>query len=520
MLEIPRVTIPGRNGARGEGAALGLLLAAFLLLYVSSSFGLVSSNDGSHFAATRALAEQGTLQVDRELAFALNDTSIHDGRRYSSKPPGTALLALPFYGLSLLFPDSLAADADPREETWYAVLARLALRLGHPISLGALRAAYTETRAAQAAVTLLAAFAGVLALWATYRSARGLGASPWASGATLVALGMGTLIWRYSTALFAHVLGAALLAVQLEWLLSGQALRTRRGAFGWGLLLGGSVVVEYQAVLALPPLLLGWGFEARKAAPLRDTMGRLAFVALGLGIPAAGLAWYQHECFGSAFRSASAATEQVEFWYTRSLGTMFGGSFLDGARTMLFSSEAGGLFRVSPVLLLAVGGWLCWPRERRPMLAVAVGVVVLHCAVMFKVVAPDGGGTADHRYLVRILPVLMLPLALALDRGAWLARSLPRGRTTALALGGMVALGLTVTSVLRSYAAVAGFLKHRILLPDTANLRGGGLPALAGQAAAAFPSWNHAPLLLLALTLFAVAVGVVAWSARGRGFGE
>jgi hypothetical protein len=371
--------------------ALGVLLALLLVLYVASSFGLVSSNDGSHFAVTRALAERGTFSVDRELAFALNDTSLHDGRRYSSKPPGTAILALPLYGLSKPLSAALRVEPDPREDAWYAVLSRLALKLQYPISYASLEAAYLDTRPAQDAVTLLAAFAGVLALWATYRAARQLGASACASGATLLALGTGTLLWRDSTAVFAHVLGAALLAVQLQWLLSGRALRSRGGGYAWGLLLGASVAVEYQAALALPPLLLGWLAGLRRAGAGREALSRLGFVAAGLVIPIAGLAWYQYECFGSALATSASATEHLQFWYTRSIETMFSGSLLTGAGTMLFSSDAHGLFRVSPVMVLALAGWLCWPRAERRLLGVALGIVVLHCAVMFKVVAPKAG---------------------------------------------------------------------------------------------------------------------------------
>ena len=93
----PVSLLDSQTGVARERLWLTIALALLLVLYLSSSYGVVGSNDGSHFAACRALVERGTFQIADGVLFAIEDVAVHDGRRYSNKPPGTALLAVPLY---------------------------------------------------------------------------------------------------------------------------------------------------------------------------------------------------------------------------------------------------------------------------------------------------------------------------------------------------------------------------------------------------------------------------------------
>ena len=73
----------------------------FLLLssaYYGSHYPIAASNEGSHFALTRALAEEHTCVIDTFFDYTAGvDFSYRDGRFYSDRPPGTAFLAVPFH---------------------------------------------------------------------------------------------------------------------------------------------------------------------------------------------------------------------------------------------------------------------------------------------------------------------------------------------------------------------------------------------------------------------------------------
>src|SRR5262245_46496574 len=85
--------------ARRRDLALGLALFALsAATSVLLSDGVVCCNDGSHYALVRALADDHTVIIDRQVAYTdYNDVSQKDGHYYSDRPPGTAFAALPFY---------------------------------------------------------------------------------------------------------------------------------------------------------------------------------------------------------------------------------------------------------------------------------------------------------------------------------------------------------------------------------------------------------------------------------------
>jgi hypothetical protein len=71
---------PKKSGSTQlERWLLGATLACIYAVYVHSSFGVVSTNDGAHFATARALVEHGSFRIDDGVAFALNDVASHEG---------------------------------------------------------------------------------------------------------------------------------------------------------------------------------------------------------------------------------------------------------------------------------------------------------------------------------------------------------------------------------------------------------------------------------------------------------
>ncbi len=153
---------------RRRDLSLALLLATVSLsTSVLLDVGLVCSNDGAHFALVRALAEDHSPVIDRFLSYTRHvDLSERDGHFYSDRPPGTALLALPFYGVAK------AMGASPEHQ--------------------------------EAITVLLAAVLGAVAVALTFLVGRRLGLSraPAALGALTLALC--TPHRTYSSALWSH----------------------------------------------------------------------------------------------------------------------------------------------------------------------------------------------------------------------------------------------------------------------------------------------------------------------------
>ena len=83
------------SGQRVRAGVLLLLLALLFTMYASSFPGMRNSNEGSHYALVRAMA-QGRLAIDGfEQYTRFVDYSKRDAHYYSDKPPAVSALALP-----------------------------------------------------------------------------------------------------------------------------------------------------------------------------------------------------------------------------------------------------------------------------------------------------------------------------------------------------------------------------------------------------------------------------------------
>lgn len=80
------------------------LLAVNFIYFLSSTYPVMTSNDGSHLALVSALVEEGTIKINNYVNYTfLTDYNLKDGDYYSDRPPGTAFLSVPFYALGKIF---------------------------------------------------------------------------------------------------------------------------------------------------------------------------------------------------------------------------------------------------------------------------------------------------------------------------------------------------------------------------------------------------------------------------------
>jgi hypothetical protein len=296
-----------------------------------------------------------------------------------------------------------------------------AQKYGYQGSFEEFRAIYRRDWPRQNSVNLSPALAGVACCALIYALARQLGAGFGAAMLAMLMSALGTLQWRYSTAPFAHVYSAAILLGQVYWLATGGAWRSTVGAFGWGALVGYSGLVEYQALLTAPLVGMYWLWHAVRELDSRVWRIRLAAVGVGGMIPLVYLAAYQYACFGDPLQTT--VTRSVHFDYAASTSAMLTGSPAVALRSLLWGQLSGvprdyigqGLLTTSPILFVAIVGWLFCPKGSR-LLAVAVALIVVsHTALIAQVRAPMGGATYDARYLLRIVPLAMVGFALFLS---------------------------------------------------------------------------------------------------------
>ncbi|MDL2717131.1 MAG: hypothetical protein PT977_05205 [Acidobacteriota bacterium] len=358
-----------------ERAVLGLyVLLALLAVPVFPHF--LSPNEFTRWAFVASLVEDGTPEISRVLPLlgpSFEDVSGKDGRVYSNKAPGAALVSLPGYFLARTFAGPPSA-ASMRPVLW-------AMRL-----FGA---------------TLPAALLALL----VYRSGVLFGAPPARALLAMFALLFATPLFAYGLLLFSHALVAACLfgawvALFLPRDSTSHAFRRDVAA---GALLGLAVLAEYPAAVPGAVLFLCVAVPAPRRA--------LAMVAGGAPF-AAALFVYDFLCFGGVFELSSAHERAAGFRSLASAGVFGIGVPSPEVFLRLLADPSKGLLVFSPFLLL-------WPAAFRALRASLAGparlALVLAPLSLLLLYAgyPNwhGGFTVGPRYLVAVLPFLVFPFA-------------------------------------------------------------------------------------------------------------
>ncbi|MBI1383240.1 MAG: hypothetical protein GC161_19435 [Planctomycetaceae bacterium] len=412
-------------------AALGFLFAALL------SNGLRSSNDGSSFALTKALAETGSARIDPYAAYTGRvDFAMVEGRFYSERPPWLSFAAVPGFWIAAALAD--AVDAPRLGDEYETAHGIEGARATFPIDDAAIRGALGIVHASYGALLAVA-----------YLLCRRLGAGAAAALYAAVVLGLATLFHKYGASFFTQmpaataVTGAALVALN--------APRRLRRSAGLGLLLGFLPGLDYGAAIPAA-VLVGVMFLA--AGPKNRAWWRSVGALVVGAVPGALLfGLYNWTHFGGPFSIPYGANAGFE--WARSFGSMFSGEPTEALWGFFFDLSRQGLVAATPVL--AVGALGIVPMVRRaPAASAAFALAVLVLTVlMAHHRAWWGGGTNDPRYLMPVLPLLVVPLALAIDR------------CVAARAPGAVRSGLWIALVLvAAWSAVAQHFVARAFLLD------------------------------------------------------
>lgn len=411
------------KASRRVGLIVGLIMAMYvaIALTVFPVFPhFVSPNEFSRWLLGASLVEHHTVEVTALAPMfgpRFEDLSERDGRLYSNKAPGAALVGLPGYAAVRLFTG--------------------------PPAPGNLRLSLTAMRLV-ASTLPLAGLVGMMILLARRQEEARTGAS-----FGVFALLFATPLFSYGLIFFAHALSAA--AVFAGWALlfgwgsgsrvaDSQTAESNPGTRGIrdgkaffevaaGAAVGLAIISEYPlAVVALVCIVvLLW--EKRFAGLLRFLAG-MAPLALILAI-------YNTMAFGGPLRLSSAYERLAEFRALADTG-LFGVGIPSplAATEMLFGPQKG-LFLFSPILLLGIRAL---PAAKRLFAASAFWAFIAIPAAILLIYSgyPNwhGGWSVGPRYLAAIIPFLIFPLFLR-----------PPGRLECIAAGFSAAATVTASLV-------------------------------------------------------------------------
>jgi hypothetical protein len=388
----------GRGAVIGAGRAGAWLLAglaALLLFAFPYAERTRNANERPRLLQGMALVDTGSFAIDGPGARGLDPgpdvarDPLH-GALYPNKPPGASLVAaLAYAGARALTGDE---PLTLRRYTWWARL------LGGVLP------------------TLL------LCAWLARRFA-----GPIEPRAVWLALGLyalATPAFAYAHLLYGHQLtalllwGGALLVVD-----ACRADRALPAALG-GLLAASAVAVEYSAAFAGPPLalfVLMWARRGRWRAALA--------AGLGAAVPMALLGLYHANIYGGPLRTGYHHVINPEFAAKHGEGFL---GLVAPSWTALHAhilSSQGGLLWWAPLTVPALAG--LWDMSREPGDSALRSHARLHLAIFAALALAcvslnfEGGWRVGPRYLVAVLPALMLGWARALrwlsGRGVLLA---------------------------------------------------------------------------------------------------
>jgi len=379
-----------------------IVLALFLLssaVYFSTTPGIVSCNAGSHLALIRAVADNHTF-IANSFAYYTGgiDYALYKNNIYSDRAPGLAFAAIPFYAVGK------AASSAFTLASYYR-----GYDAGDPAAFTAL---------------LLPILAGGACVALAYLICRELGAGTYASLVVAFTLASGTLLWKYSATLFSHSLSCFLLMLSVYLAITLKELPKQRiHACILFFALGYLVLTEYANILLTVIILAYLLFTKRFTIKQMASMKPDALIPLlCLAIPILSIPAYNYYIFGDPWKMSYAYSPHHP--WVSNLGESLTTPLSEGLTGLILTGRGihGGLLFTTPIFILAIWGLYYLSRERKNEATLLAALFLAHLLFYAKYKTWNGGGTTDTRYLVTVMPMLLIPLS------AWIEGFLAKRR--------------------------------------------------------------------------------------------
>jgi hypothetical protein len=394
---------------------LAAILAFAVLVVVGPIVAAPSAQPASRYALTAALVEHHTVDVARYRHNLGVDHSIYDGKWRSDKAPGQPFFAVPFFAVGRL------------------IGLRPATYLRRSGDLGMW---WTTLWSSMIPLAALVAMMLVAARRVARRTAF----------VTTAAFAFSTMLLPYGAQLYGHTLAAAFGFA--AWLVADAASRKpeRRNRFivAAGLLAGCAIAVEYQTVIVAA--VVGAVVAVRHRRAVR-------WYVAGMAPPLLATALYQWAAFGAPWH--------LPYHYYAGVieGTSDGGYHVPSLRALLsVFTSSNGLLLLTPLAVLAMAAAV--KLAGRPGPARTHAAVALAIAVPYTVLVAGWSGTPileepGPRYMVAVMPFLLVPLAAMWERVRSVARP-------CAVWGALVMAGATFTymDVGIGEPRISGYIRH------------------------------------------------------------
>jgi hypothetical protein len=387
----------------------GIILAALaLLVYAYFLPRWAAWNENSRLDLILSFVDDHTLTIDRYVGNT-GDYAFYRGHYYSDKAPGMFFLGvLPYLALRAATPPALVARLAAHASADPALAATLRAG-GEGVTTDRLWFFLALVVTSFLTAAIPSALLVLLFHWLTGE----LGVSEPFQSISTVTYAFGTIAFPYANSLIGHQTSAFLLFAAFCLL---QAIRRESRGRRWlplaGFLLGYAAINEYQTVL------IGGLLGLYALITIGRDPGVIARLALGAMPPLIALGAYDLAAFGTIL--------PVGYFHSTLWASVHDQGFVsltyphpDALWGITFSSYRG-LFFLSPVLLLALPGYLALWRERqsRPEFWILLLAPIAFLLFNGSSAMWEGGFAIGPRYLIPALPFLATATGVGMRR-AW-----------------------------------------------------------------------------------------------------
>lgn len=367
-------------------------LIVFLIVLLAYGYFFTGSdaNTNSRLALVKAIVEQDRFEIDsfNETILPTGDEAYFQGHYYSDKAIGSSVFGVFVYALILAGEDLL-----------HKFLSLLAFKkLLTFLVIGIISATLAPL---------------------VYLFTKRITDSRWYALLITAGICLGTPYFVYSTTYYGHTLaGLLLFSTFYIWFeASDQNKLSSMMTLASGFFLGLAVITEYPTFLIVLLIGLYIAYILSKSSQLRS-WNIPELLIIGALIPVLVLMAYNYQIFKDPFALGYSHESNLDFSSVQNSGLM--GIHLPNPDVLFYMTFhiTMGIFWQSPILLLALAGWLTSGKSPRYLPeAIFSFIVILLYFVMFSGYQIWWGGLAfTPRHIIPILPFFSIPLALLAKR--------------------------------------------------------------------------------------------------------
>lgn len=381
--------------------AIRLSILAIVVFSMLSYWGIRAPDSEVVFRTTQALATNGNFAVSDDLdwkGFGLSKGK--DGKLYSLFGPGEAIAAVPLYKIA----ESI------NRTSWYQD-APFLVGTSHYIDGGLLNYVDGITpdnlapHALRTVVCLLNIIVSSMCVFVFYCTIKALTQSDQSALLTTVLFAFGSLILPYSGTFFSEPLATFFVMLSFFILVRNGGDQNSIGSFSLlaaGVSLGLAIATHITAILFAPFFCIYGAFLIRKnvSSFINSSLVGASIFFAGFGLLLILLGYYNFARFGDVFETGRTVSEITYGTFVAPWRGLWG---------LLFGAGKGLIF-FCPVIILGFLSWLPFHRKHRFLSFVILGAILFR--VLFIASRSDwhGGICLGPRYLVMLIPFLMLPI--------------------------------------------------------------------------------------------------------------